>query len=113
MERYKGDSLDGVYTYDNAFAASLSETQLKQNTAYTYRVIAFSEVDGVSNAVACYRVCFKYSPLLIETPKGNFMWFIIAVILLIVIIAAVILLYVYFHDIKASLKRGRIKKHAV
>ena len=88
-----------------ADASSLSETTLKQNTEYTYRVTAYEEVDSVLNAVACYRVAFQYRPLTIRTLQGHFWYFIVAMIVLLAVLAAVILGYVYYYDIKKKLKK--------
>ena len=105
VERYCGEVLEQTYIYDNAYASSLSETTLKQNTEYTYRVTAYEEVDSVLNAVACYRVAFQYRPLTIRTLQGHFWYFIVAMIVLLAVLAAVILGYVYYYDIKKKLKK--------
>ena len=107
VERYRGEELEQTYVYDNAFASSVAETELKQNTEYNYRVTAFEQVDSVMSAVACYTVSFKYEPLTVHTLEGHFWYFIVAVLGLAIVLAGIIVLYVYYFDLKKKHRRRK------
>lgn len=112
VERLVGGEVEETFVFDNAYASSLSENKLAQNTAYEYRVIAFEQVDSVLNAVACYRVAFKYEPVVITTLKGSIWYLVIALISIAVLLLAIILTYVYYYDIRKAIKKKGEQKNA-
>ena len=113
VECYCGEVLEQTYVYDNAYASSVSENQLHQNTEDRYEVTAYEQVDNVMSAVACYTVAFQYEPLVVRTLEGHFWYFIVAVIVLAIVIAAVIIIYVNYFDIKRALRGKKRDRHAV
>jgi len=95
-----------TFTFDNAYAFTLSDKELKQNTEYTYSVTAYREVDNVTNRVACYKVSFRYEDITVKTMKGDPRTFIVLSICFAVVLTGIVALYVYFYRIKAFFKKG-------
>ncbi|MBQ7164654.1 MAG: hypothetical protein IJU84_02095 [Clostridia bacterium] len=104
IERYKGEVLDKTFVITNAYADSISDTQLKQNTEYRYVITALKNVSS-TNRTACSTISFKYEELKLRTQKG-YLWKLFAgVAVFVASCAAFVLLYVFFNDIKKILKR--------
>ena len=99
VERFVGDVREKITNFSDAYASSLSDTRLKQNTAYSYKVSAYRELDTVLNSIACESLAFKYETFTTTTLKGDFGIFIRFSVVFVVVMALIIVLYVFRYDI--------------
>ncbi len=116
VERLNEGRLEKILSFDTVYASSVSETRLSQGTSYEYRVSAFEEVDTLLNAIACYRVTFKYEPITVGTLEGNVWLLVITILAVVFVLAAIIVGYVYFNDVRRHIRNKRKEKkqiHAV
>lgn len=105
VERYAGDRLEKTYRFANAYAATLTDSNLAQATTYTYEISALEQVDTVSNKIACSNVLFRYHSVTVTTMQGDPTLFLIILSCSLLVVCGLILLYVFRFDVERFFKK--------